>query len=151
MTPKYSTETAEAFTSEPLPFEYSQPRVEVLPPPLPPGALSSSANPHQIAARGFAATFGLHPAMAALTVAVDLMLQGADIVSGGLLIPFSIGGGAILGYIVYKSQMRMYGDDDETAKIKALIVAFLTAIPSPLPYILFVPAGLVGLFNRRRG
>jgi hypothetical protein len=103
-----------------------------------------------MAARGFAQTFGLVPGIAILTVAVDVMLQGATVVSGGLLIPFSIVGGCVLGFITYRAQMRFYGDDDEAAKIKACVVAVLTAIPSPLPYALFVPAGLVGFFRRKR-
>ena len=142
MSPEYRRETAEATAPPPLAFESSLRRGEAI-------ELPSSPNPHQIAARGFAQTFGLQPAMAFLTVATDLMLHGADVVSAGLLIPFSILGGGVLGYITYKSQMKFYGDDDESAKIKALIVAFLTAIPSPLPYMLFIPAGIVGFFRRR--
>ena len=142
MSPKYSRETAETIAPPPLAFESSLMDGEAT-------DLPSRINPHQVAARGFAQTFGLHPAMAFLTVATDLMLHGADIVSAGLLIPISILGGGVLGYITYKSQMKFYGDDDESAKIKALIVAFLTAIPSPLPYMLFIPAGIVGFFRRR--
>lgn len=116
-----------------------------------PGAFTSrSASPHQLAARGFAQTIGLTPGMAVVTVAADLMLHSADVISAGLLIPFSILCGGILGYITYKAQMKFYGDDDETAKIKCWIVALLTAIPSPLPYVLFVPAGVVGWFHNLR-
>lgn len=78
------------------------------------------------------------------------MLHSADVVSAGLLIPLSMLSGAVLGYITYKSQMKFYGDDAEAAKIKALIIAVLTAIPSPLPYMLFIPAGLVGWFHNLR-
>jgi hypothetical protein len=137
-TEKYGSgiETTDAMASEPITYESS-------PPAIP-------SNPHQVAARGFAQTFGLLPGMAFLTVATDIMLHSADVASAGLLIPFSIMGGGVLGYITYKSQMKFFGDDDEAAKIKALIVAFLTAIPSPLPYMLFIPAGLVGLVHSWR-
>ncbi len=147
VTPDYHTETGEANASQP--FDFSQPRVEVVPPLHTPNGLASGVNTHQIASRGLAQTFGLLPGMAALTVVTDVMLHGADVVSAGLLIPFSILGGGVLGYITYKSQLKHYGDDEESAKIKGLIVAFLTAIPSPLPYMLFIPAGLVGFFRRR--
>jgi hypothetical protein len=116
---------------------------------LAPNRFAPSVNPHQVAARGFAQSFGLLPGVAFLTVGTDIMLHGAAVITAGLLIPFSILGGGMLGYITYKWQMKEYGDDAEAAKIKALIVAFLTAIPSPLPYMLFIPAGIVGLFRKR--
>ena len=59
-------------------------------------------------------------------------------------------GAVILGIITFMAQKAWYHDGSESAFIKALIVALLTAIPSPLPYFLFVPAGLVGLFRGRR-
>ena len=146
---EYTTETDQAsgvWAVEGRPVEQRAPLPWESRAPAPTGA-----SPHRLAARGFAQTFGLVPGMAFLTVATDLMLHGADVVSAGLLIPFSILGGGVLGYITYKSQMKFYGDDDESAKIKALIVAFLTAIPSPLPYMLFIPAGIVGWVHRLRG
>jgi hypothetical protein len=45
--------------------------------------------------------------------------------------------------------MKWYGDDRESALIKALILAFLTAIPVPLPAFLSVPAGIMGLFRHK--
>jgi hypothetical protein len=117
-------------------------------PPIP--APARSVNPHQIAAAGFGRAFGLHPGVAVLTVAVDMMLHAADVMSAGLLIPFSFGGGVVLGLITFLAQRKWYGDDADSATIKALIVAVLTAIPSPLPYVLFVPAGIVGFFHSLR-
>ena len=81
---------------------------------------------------------------------VDLMLNAGDIVTMGLLVPFSIAAGIVLGYITYKAQITWYGDDRESAKIKSLVVALLTAIPTPLPAILYVPAGIIGLFRNVR-
>jgi len=120
-----------------------QPTYSHEPPPL------AGVNPHHVASRGFAQLFGLHPAMAFLTVASDLMLHAADVVSGGLLIPFSALAGVVLGIITFMAQRKWYNDDNQSAIIKALIVALLTAIPSPLPYVLFVPAGLLGFFRRK--
>ncbi len=142
----YTTETQDATAFEALHNEPS-------PPPVRSDAHQVAApgnNPQQLAAHGLSQTFGLLPGVAVLTVASDVMLHGADVVSAGLLIPLSVLGGAVLGYITWKSQTKFYGDDDESAKIKALIVAFLTAIPSPLPYMLFIPAGLLGLVHSLR-
>ena len=79
-----------------------------------------------------------------------MMLHAADVVSMGMLMPFSILAGFVLGIITFMAQKKWYGDDNESAAIKALVVTLLTAIPSPLPYVLFVPAGLVGFFRRKK-
>ena len=100
--------------------------------------------------RGFGQNFGLDPRIAGLMLIVDLMLNAGEIVSMGLLVPFSIAAGIALGYITYKAQMNWYGDDKESAKIKAIVVALLTAIPTPLPAILYVPAGILGLLRNAR-
>jgi hypothetical protein len=55
--------------------------------------------------------------------------------------------------IIYKIQRHWYyNDDHESALIKALICALLTAIPSPLGPVLSIPAGLLGIVKaiRRR-
>jgi hypothetical protein len=108
------------------------------------------AHRQNLAARGFAQMFGLHPAMAFLTIVVDTMVFSGDIISAGLLLPVAFGAAAVLGVITYLAQRKHYGDENDSAVVKALIVALLTAIPSPLPYALFIPAGLVGLFRRKR-
>ncbi len=128
--------THEQFYSSPPYFQEQQPL--------------SARGHHQVAARGFAQTFGLHPAMAFLTVIADTMIFGGDIASAGLLLPVAAVGAVILGIITFMAQKAWYHDGSESALIKALVVALLTAIPSPLPYFLFVPAGLVGLFRARR-
>jgi hypothetical protein len=109
-----------------------------------------AASPHQMAAKGFGQQFGLHPAVSFFAVAVDVMVQAAVVGSGGLLIPLSVITGIILTVVTYRAQQHWYGDDKESAAIKAAIVGLLTAIPSPLPYALFIPAGLVGWFHRLR-
>jgi hypothetical protein len=101
-------------------------------------------------ARGFSQMFGVHPAVASLALIVDLMLFGGEVATMGAILPVSIGAGALLGLIVYLTQRKWYGDDKESAAIKALILGFLTAIPTPLPAILTVPSGIVGLVHKWR-
>jgi hypothetical protein len=68
---------------------------------------------------------------AILIVLVDLMVFAGDAMSFGLLIPFGIIVGGVLGYIVYQIQRVWYQDDHDSAFIKAMIVGLLTAIPAP--------------------
>jgi hypothetical protein len=92
----------------------------------------------------------LDPRVAFLTLVVDVMLNAGDLATMGLLFPVSVMAGIALGYIVYKAQINWYGDDKESARIKAIILGLLTAIPTPLPEILYIPAGLIGLYQRFR-
>jgi len=64
-------------------------------------------------------------------------------------VPFSIVAGIGLAVVATRVQMKFYGDDLETAALKGFLIGLLTAIPSPLPYFLFVPAGIVGYFHNR--
>ena len=105
---------------------------------------------HVAKARGFSQIFGIHPGIAFLTLIVDLMQFGGDVLTAGALLPVSIGAGAVLAYISYIAQRKWYGDDKETALIKASILGLLTAIPVPLPAVLSLPAGLVGLVHNLR-
>lgn len=104
---------------------------------------------HHHATRGFAQAFGLHPAVAALTLTLDSMLFAGEIGTLGMSLPISLAVSGALGAIAYKAQRHWYGDDDESAKLKAGILALLTAIPTALPMALYVPAGVIGLFRRR--
>lgn len=100
--------------------------------------------------RGFTQIFGLDPRIAFLTFVIDLMLFGGEVLSLGLLIPIAVIAGVVLGFITYRAQMRWYGDDRESALIKGVIIGLLTAIPTPLPAILYVPSGLLGLIHMVR-
>lgn len=100
--------------------------------------------------RGFGQLFGLQPRIAILMLVVDSMLFGGTVMTLGLLIPVSLAAGAILGFITFRAQMRWYGDDREAALIKGLIVGLLTAIPTPLPPLLYLPSGIVGLIHNRQ-
>ena len=94
--------------------------------------------------------FGLDPRIAFLTLIVDSMLFGGDVLSGGALVFLSIFIGAALGFVAYKAQRKWYGDDKESALLKAVILGLLTAIPAPLPAILSVPSGILGLVHNLR-
>ena len=105
-------------------------------------------NPETVGSIGrFGQLFGLDPRVAFLTLIVDMMLNAGDLVSMGLLLPVSVAAGVVLGCVVYRAQINWYGDDKESAKIKAIILGLLTAIPTPIPEILYIPAGILGLFH----
>jgi hypothetical protein len=121
--------------------------------PSRPAFLVSTPPPEVHASRrgkGFSQVYGLDPRVAFLTLIVDLMLNAGDIATMGLLVPFSIAAGIVLGYVSYKAQINWYGDDKESAKIKAIILGLLTAIPTPLPAILYIPSGFLGLLHNFR-
>ena len=107
-----------------------------------------SGVPHAAAARGFAQTFGVHPAVAFLTIIVDLMMTFGTAATLGALWVATIPVGLVLGTIAFLAQKKWYGDDNESAIIKALIVALLTAIPAPISPVL-IPSGIAGLFRRK--
>ncbi len=98
----------------------------------------------------FGQTFGLDPRVAFLTLVIDMMLNAGDLASMGVLLPFSVLAGIVLGYIVYKAQINWYGDDPESARIKAVILGLLTAIPTPIPEVLYIPAGVIGWLHTFR-
>jgi len=124
-------------------------RQQPYPQPPPYSRQPAAGDVHYAAARGFSQIFGIHPAIAFLTLTVDVMLFGGETASLGTSLPLSVTVAALLGFIAYKAQMKWYGDDKESASIKALILALLTAIPTALPAFLYVPAGIVGFFRRK--
>lgn len=111
---------------------------------------SLESRQHSAAARGFGQLFGLHPIPTVLTLAVNAMLFGGELATFGALVPLGFLVAIVLGIITYKAQKRLYADDDETALVKAMAVALLTAIPTGLPSCLTVPAGLVGFVHTIR-
>jgi hypothetical protein len=143
----------------PMFTEYAQ---EVIPPG--PGFTASTSgvsNSDQATARGFGYVFGLHPAVAFFTIAVNLMLFGKDglaIVLGPatgfadvpVALVISVAVGAVVGYVGFLGQMKWHGDDQESAKIKGLITGILTGIPTGLPGMLFGSAALAGLLLRKK-
>lgn len=135
--------------------EVIPPRADYMP------AIARVSNPEYRIARAFGEVFGLHPAVAFFTIAVNLMMFGKDglalVLAGptaGGDIPIalfiSLAVGAVAGYVTYLGQMKWYADDRESAKIKALITGVLTAIPTGLPGMLFGSAALAGLLFRKK-
>lgn len=100
------------------------------------------------ASKGFSQLFGLDPRIAFLTFLVDAMLTPLDLT--GVLIPISLMAGVVLGWIAYRAQMKWYGDDRDSAMIKAATIALLTAIPAPIPSGLYLASGIVGLVHNLR-
>lgn len=100
---------------------------------------------------GFAQVFGLDPRIALLTVVVDTMLFGGTVATLGASTVVSVPAGIVLGLITYRAQRHWYGDDRESALLKALIVGLLTAIPTSLPGLLTIPSGIVGLLHMLPG
>lgn len=109
------------------------------------------SGPHSLgaghpAARGFAQILGLHPAVAFLTLVVDTMLSATDLLTAGV---GSVLIACVVGGVAYRAQKKWYGDDNESAAIKAVILTLLVAIPTPIPALAYVPAGVVGIFRRK--
>jgi hypothetical protein len=110
-------------------------------------------NDHEQSARtsrGFSQLFGLDPRIAFLMFVIDLMLFSGAVLTAGLLIPIALVAGIVLGFITYRAQMKWYGDDRDSALIKGIIVGLLTAIPTPLPAIVYLPSGVLGLIHMAR-
>ena len=116
-----------------------------------PAVLPHQPLAHHVArAHGFSQIFGVHPAIAFLALMIDLMLFGGEVATLGAILPISIGAGLVLGLITYMAQRKWYGDDKQSAAIKGLVLGLLTAIPTPLPAILSIPSGIVGLVHNLR-
>jgi hypothetical protein len=113
----------------------------------------SAPRAHTVSKR-FDQMFGIDPRIAFLAFVVDLMLFGTAAATVGIalpvLIPLAIAAGVVLGRITYKAQVKWYGDDHDSAMIKAGIVGLLTAIPVGIPAIVWVPSGLLGLLHNAR-
>ena len=116
--------------------------------------MSLQTSPNNVPAHrgGFIQTFGLDVRVAILAIVIDFLAFGGDIVSLGALYVVELGAGIVMVFITYKIQRAWYGDDRDSAIIKALVIGLLTAIPVPITGIVAGPAGILGFFNlfRRR-
>jgi len=112
---------------------------------------ASAPAPHK--SGGLLQTLGLDYRVALLAVLVDFMAFSSTVVSAGLLYPVELGGAVVLAFVTYKIQRAWYGDDRDSAIIKAAIIGLLTAIPVPISWVVVGPGGLLGLvraiFRRR--
>jgi hypothetical protein len=114
------------------------------------GGRPDAGLPQVAASRGLAQMFGLDIRAAFLAVLVDLMVFAGDTFSLETLLPLGIGVAAVLGFIVYRIQRKWYNDDHESALIKAMIIALLTAIPVPITPLIAIPGGIFGIVNAVR-
>lgn len=121
---------------------YRPSQVEIVPP-------TAHHAPASLESRGLAGTMGIHPALATFTIAIDWMCFGTEAATFGLSLPFTLLVSSAVGYATFKGQMAWYGDSAESAKAKAIMLAVLTAIPSPLPMFIYVPLGILGLFRKK--
>jgi hypothetical protein len=104
------------------------------------------------ASRGLTQTLGLDPRLSFFIILVDLLVFTGNAISMGLLIPLGVVLAAVLGVITYKAQIHWFKDDHESALIKSLMVAVLTAIPFPITPLVAIPGGVLGIVKaiRRR-
>jgi chromate transport protein ChrA len=109
------------------------------------GQTGNAMSPHRAASGGLMQMFALQPKAAVLTVLVDAMVFSLDTASLEVLLPLGIAVAAVLGFIVYKIQRKEGGDDRDTALIKGVTIALLTAIPVPLSPFIAIPGGLIGI------
>ena len=114
-----------------------------------PTASSSSPLSNPPHPSGFVQSFGLHPAASLLTLAIDSMLFGEEVITAGLGVILSLPVGAAVGFLTFMLQQKWFHDDKDSAAIKGGIVALLTAIPTVLPSAFYLGAGVLGLFRRK--
>lgn len=111
--------------------------------------LQTNQTANSYPARGFAQVMGIHPAIALFTLCIDVMAFGGEAGSFGFFLPVSLVLGCAVGYVTFKGQQSWYGDSEESAKTKAIMLAVLTALPSALPSLIYAPLGFVGFFRRK--
>ncbi len=118
-------------------------------PPLPWESRAPSpptgASPHHLAAQGFARMFALNPVLAFFAIIVDAMVSAIDVSTLEITAPVLwLIAATVVTVVVYRGQMKFAGDDSETSLIKAIMVGFLVALPTPFPAFLTVPSAIAG-------
>jgi hypothetical protein len=92
----------------------------------------------------FCQKFGLHPLTALGLFAVDWMLFAEEVATAGTGWIVSLPVGVLLGFAAFLIQRHLYKDEVTPAVTKALVVAFLTAIPAPLSSMGILPLAAFG-------
>ena len=106
---------------------------------------------HHAAARGLAQLFALNPLLAIFIILVDAMVSAVDVATLGISAPVLwLIASIFTGVVVFMGQKKWGGDDQEGALIKALMVSFLVALPTPFPSFLTVPSAIVGTVQMLR-
>ncbi len=95
----------------------------------------------------FAQYVGLHPLVGFGVLAVDSMLFGGELMTLGVGWAISVPVGLVLALAAILVQRFAWGDSWQAAVGKGLTIGVLTAIPTPIPSILPVAGGIVGLLH----
>jgi hypothetical protein len=107
-------------------------------------------NAHHMA-RGLTQAFSLNPILGLSVITTDAMVTAVDVVSLGITAPeLWLIASLFTFFIVFRGQQKWGGDDRESALLKAAIVAFLVALPTPFPSFLTVPSAIVGTVQMLR-
>jgi hypothetical protein len=100
--------------------------------------------PHA-AARGFGQMFALHPAPAFFAIVTDSMVSAVNLATLEISAPVLwLIASIVTAVVVFTAQKKWAGDDDASAFIKALMVAFLVGLPTPFPAFLTLPSAIAG-------
>jgi hypothetical protein len=97
------------------------------------------------ALKKFCQTFGLHPLTGFGMFAVDWMLFAPEAGSLGTALVFTVPFALALTIPCVLIQKHSFNDDWGAALGKGIMVGVLTAIPSPLPSVVSLTAGALGI------
>lgn len=76
--------------------------------------------------------------------AVDWLLFGEEIATGGVGWIISLPVGVLLGLVATRIQRRLYKDESTAAIAKGFVVGLITAIPTPLSSLGLLPLAAFG-------
>jgi len=93
-------------------------------------------------------TFGIHPAAAALLIAVDAMLFTGEAATAGVALAVTVPVGFLMGMTAAILQKKAHQDGWGAAIAKGVVLGVLTAIPTPLPAFVTAMSGLAGFLDR---
>ena len=148
---EYNTETSDGTESEMSPWETSYRREGRYPtqPEDLRGYPMFDSHPRE---RGLMQMFGLHPAPAFFAIVVDSMVSAVDVATLEISAPVLwLFASIVTAAVVFVAQKKWAGDDRDSALTKALMVAFLVALPTPFPAFLTVPSAIAGTVQMIRG
>lgn len=91
--------------------------------------------------------FGLHPIVAAGATAIDVMLFGGTLGTGGIGWLISIPVGMALAIATTFIQKSAYGDSWLLAAGKGLMLGLVTAIPTAVPSLMTLSSGALGFLK----
>jgi hypothetical protein len=94
--------------------------------------------------------FGISPLLALVVFLANTMVFVTGFATLGVGWLTSIPVAIVVGLLTYFMQVKWYRDDRDSAIIKAMIVGFLTSIPTALPGYLVIPMGIIGLIHDLR-